>query len=161
MDEELRELLLKKLNTARECGLYISEARETLSKREFAEATKGISLPAVRAYVAFAKHNRHQPVTELKSGMRSMADVMLALQTGGLLPFPNTGHGEQRLLDPGNLFSAISRNLQKALVGFAKVQNAKPLSRWEPLQLETFLEELKPVVKAYLKIEKELQKRAA
>ena len=104
MDEELRGLLLKKLNTARECGLYISEARDTLNKREFAEVTKGISLPAVHAYLAFAKHNR-EPITELKSGMRSMADVMLALQTGGLLPFPNgTGHGEQRLMDPGNLF---------------------------------------------------------
>jgi len=43
---------------------------------------------------------------------------------------------------------------QPGLVAFAKVQNAKPLSRWEPLQLETFAQELKPVVDAYSKVKR-------
>jgi len=157
IDEQLREVLVRKLNSVRELGVLCQEAGAALDKFQFAKVTKecGIDERTLHAYVAFA--NEHQsPITEVESAMRSMRGLMLALQTGGLLPFSG-GRGIEKLhVNP----SFVQQIIQAAATLAHRIRaqlKRQPLSRWDRNNIEHLLAALKPVLSISAQLEKFLR----
>jgi hypothetical protein len=147
IDQELRDVLLRKLNSVRELGVLIAEAKETLTRPEFAQATTDIPGEAVRAYMAFARQHR-EPITEVEAGMKSMRSTYIALQTGGLLPFSD-GHGLQTLRQQPSFVPEIIQASAKLAHTLRHHLKSHPLRQWDPQDVEQVLAGLQPVLSVF------------
>jgi hypothetical protein len=147
IDAEVRDVLLRKLNCVREAGILVEEAKANLSKQQFAEITKDVPLDSLRAYLAFARQNP-EPIIEVEAGMRSMRGLVLALQTGGLLPFSD-GHGVQKLTQQSSLIPELIQ--ASALLAHKLRQHLKshPLNEWNPSDIEAALAAVQPVLSVH------------
>jgi hypothetical protein len=156
LDETIKKQFAEKLQVYRQIANLIESARNSLHGAKFEAFIRRLnfSQPTLRSYEIINKRARKSP------GVLHWRDIMdfersrKAAATAALSAKP-----AQRLHNPSNYLGDISRYLQRVLVYWAKAQNARPLSRWETLQLETFSMELRPLVDVYSKIKQELAKR--
>ena len=158
IDEQLRVVLLQKLNLVREIGILASDAASALDKFQFAKMTKevGIDQRSLQAYRAFA--DEHQsPITEVENGMRSMRGLVLALQSGGLLPFAADGHGVQKLHQNPNFIQQVIQTASGLAHRIRQQLKREPLKSWDRNAIENLLAGLKPVVSVSSQLEKFLR----
>src|SRR5262249_40099915 len=154
-DEKLREAILSKFETTRQCGMLIADARGDLKDREFTEATDFLDDAAVQAYLKFARLNP-EPETDLE---RAIHLIRLALQPSGALQFPN-GHGAQVLHQP-NFFSDAIGLIQKLLGIYRHYLRRSPLRRWRSDQLQSLVASLRPLADAYRGLTQEAESRCS
>jgi hypothetical protein len=93
-DDDIRTVVLKKINKARECGIFLMEAKAQCGHGKWLKWVadnlrfgEGMAL----AYMRFATANP-QPVEDLDDGIRCLKDAMIA---SGALSAPS-GHGQQQ-----------------------------------------------------------------
>jgi hypothetical protein len=158
IDDEVREILLRKLNCVREAGILVEEAKANLSQQQFAEIAKDVPLASLQAYLAFSRLHADGPITELEKGMKSMRALTLALQTGGLLPFSD-GHGVQHLNQPPSFIPELIRAAALFAHKLRHHLKSHPLSEWEPSDIEAALAALQPVLSIDRQLRMFLDKR--
>jgi hypothetical protein len=149
IDTEVREVLLRKLNCVREAGILVEEAKKNLSGRQFAEIAKDVPIESLRAYLAFSRLHTDGPITEVEKGMKSMRALTLALQTGGLLPFANNGHGLQQLRQQSLFIPEIIQAAAQLAHKLRQHLKSHPLVEWNPSDIESTLAALQPVVSVH------------
>jgi hypothetical protein len=147
IDAEVRDVLLKKLNCVREAGVLVEEAKANLSQQQFAEIAKDVPIDSLRAYLAFSRQNPAE-ITEVEKGMRSMRGLVLALQTGGLLPFSD-GHGVQHLQQRAAFIPELIRTSALLAQKLRQHLQSHPLVEWNPSDIESALAALSPVLSVH------------
>lgn len=95
LDDHIRDLLLAKVNKARQCGLLLMEFKEhcghgSFAKRFSDERTFAFTLRCAQNYMAFARANPDE-ITNLADGIGSLYDAMIA--SGAIAP--PLGHASQ------------------------------------------------------------------
>lgn len=146
LDQELKDMLLRKLNCVRECGLLVSEAKSSLSRNEFKQACNNIPLPMLKAYMAFAANNQ-EPISELAPGMRSIRSVMIALESGGLLPFSNrVGNRVQHLRRNPDFISEVIDACARLADNIRRHLRSHSLRHWQSGEIEALLAGLAPLL---------------
>ena len=155
LDEEIKRIVLEKLNLTRAQGLIIEDARTALDPDRFAEVTADLDSDAVRAYVSFAKKHREE-ITDFTIGIRSAFES--ALRTSGALP-TGDGHGAQVSHDPPGFLVWSASFVMDWKVRFAKYLSARPLDSWDVNQAEQFLYSLRPILKVHKQISEWLRTR--
>jgi hypothetical protein len=148
LDQEIRRIVLEKLNVTRAQGIILEDARSALDEEAFAGVTAGIDADAVRSYIRFAKKNR-EPIEDFTVGIRTAFEE--ALRTSGALP-TSDGLGAQISHDPPGFFQWSARFVMEFKQRFAKYLSAKPLERWDAYQAEQFLYSLRPVLKVHKQV---------
>jgi hypothetical protein len=142
-DSDLEELILKKCNCARKCGLNLINAKEKVGHgnwMSWVNSNLGFSLEMAHRYMRF--HDAHPELwTELKEGIRSLKDAMIA--TGALVAA--SGHGQQTLHQP-NFFSFVAKYLTNFKAEWEKQLSRRPLEEWDQPEVEQFVSQLEPVV---------------
>jgi hypothetical protein len=156
LDDDIKRQFAEKLQVVRQIADLLETARSNLwgAKYEAFIRHLNFSQPVLKSYQVISRRARKDPQMVLK--WRDLEDFEKRRETAAALTQANP---PARLRDPKNYFADISRYLQKILVSWSKAQNARPPSRWETLQLETFALELKPLVDLFAKIKKELAQR--
>jgi len=152
-DQKLREAYLLKLNTARDVGLLLIQARGTLRENEFSAATDFLDLDAVKSYLRFARQHEEGPITDLAAGLRS---IVIAMQSTGLLPYPGLG---PQTLRPPNFFSHAITYAQQLAAAFKRYSTRKPLSDWRSDEIDALSAALAPVLRVYKILNAEIEKR--
>lgn len=147
IDQEVRDVLLRKLNAVRELGVLVGEAQATLSKQQFREIAEEIPIDSLRAYMAFARQHS-EPITEVEAGMKSIRTLTLALQTGGLLPFAD-GHGVQELRQRAPFVPEIIHAAAQLAHKLRQHLKSHPLSAWDPSNIESVVAGLQPVLSVH------------
>ncbi len=166
-DTDIREVILRKVNKARECGIYLQELKESTPHGQwnalFASASgKPNENPAfhftaetARQYVRFAGANK-EPVTELTDGIRSVKDAMIA--SGAL---PAKSHGDQNLhADESNFWVNAGRQLQAFSTLWNKQEKHHPVTEWTPETAENFVAQMEPVIEKVNTIYAQAKERA-
>ena len=154
LDETIKKQFAEKLQVCRQIANLIESARNSLHGAKFEAFIHRLnfSQPTLRSYEIINKRARKSP------GGLHWRDIM-DFERSREATAAASKKSAQRLHDPSNYLGDISRYLQRILVYWSKSQNARPLSRWETLQLETFARELKPLVDLFARIKQELAKR--
>lgn len=145
LDDELRDVVLRKLNVAREVGILLQESRDSLGFGGYSELRKdlGISDAALAEYISFSKRHA-EPITDFREALRN---VKAACQASGLLEIA-PGHAKQNLHEP-HFFSTAAATLNRFLVLFRKHADQHPITTWRPAAREQFRRTLEPMVKIY------------
>jgi hypothetical protein len=147
LDEQIRSLVLEKVNTSRACGLTIEEARASLGRETFHDLVNELNLdsPTLTAYVRFSR--KHQtPFDDFRVALGAAFEA--AARLSGLLEIPH-GHGEQTSHDPPPFFAWSARMVMQFKVGFQKYLAARPLKTWEADEREQFAYSLRPILKVH------------
>lgn len=141
-DGPVREALIAKANAARECGLYLIEAKEQVGHgkwMEWANSNLGFSLEIAHRYMRFARAYP-QPIESLPEGVGS---VKAALIASGALEAPSRD-GQQTRHELG-----FNATLTSLMMGFRRNVLARPLEQWAEEEKQTAIQELKPFAEWY------------
>lgn len=157
-DNQIRSLVLEKLNTTRAAGTVLQEARETLNPKEFHAMLQelGLNSQVVHSYLSFARKHKQKPFSDFGVAVRSAFEQ--TLRTTGLLPMPS-GHGAQNSHGPPAFFSWASHAVMQFKTAFAKYLVAKPLDNWSVHEAEQFAYSLRPILKVHQTITQWIKQR--
>lgn len=141
LDKQLRETLLSKLETTRQCGLLLSEAADNFRNGQWEEFASKLPFDgqAIRAYLSFARKHK-EPVTDIRAGLHYAVEAAMA---SGLIEFPH-GHGQEQLHEP-NFLSKLSLTIQQLASEWRKFVSRRPLNQMSPESLELILHSLRPI----------------
>jgi hypothetical protein len=141
LDDELREIFLKKLNATRAVGELLGTAKHQMGEARFDEFKKSLPIDsaALRQYIRFARQHP-SPFDDFREGIKATRD---ACTITGLLPAPQGGACGQ--LQELSFFSDWSRRVQQLALLFAKYSNQKPLPDWRTDEADQFLRSCRPV----------------
>lgn len=146
-DTQIEEAVLRKINKARECGLFLIEAKQLAGHSRWATWVREhltFSIDTAKLYIRFAKANR-EPVTDLVAGINSLKDAMIAC---GALAAPN-GHGEQNRSTSTFLdrFSDMTQRVYALFNG--RLEKEGDVSTWSEAERRAAKAQLEPLVKVY------------
>jgi hypothetical protein len=155
LDENIKKEFAEKLEICRQIANLIESARNGLRKTQFEAFVRRLSFtqPVLKSYEVINRRARKSPGVRLQ--WQDMAAFERARETAALA----SAKPAARLHAVSNYFADLSRGLAKILVIWSKAQNARPLKNWETLQLETFTQELKPLVDLFAKLRQEIARR--
>jgi hypothetical protein len=153
LDQELKRVLLEKIETTRSCGVALEAAEADLSKEQWKQLVIDLQIApeAIKSYLKFASGNP-KPVTDFAEAMHVARKAALAT---GLLPFSD-GHGPQQTHKP-NWFSSTTNSIQTIAADWKKYLNRHPLSEWAPEQKEQALAMFRPILKIHKAIRDSMQ----
>lgn len=146
-DGELKEILLLKINKARECGIFLMEAKDKAGHGKWEDWVKvniSFDVRMAQFYMKFAKANP-KPVTHLEDGIASVKDAMIASGTIA----PPQGHKSQLRHsnpNPFQSFVSLTSDIQGA---FRKWQEQAPIDEWSDELKSQVKGQLEPLVKIY------------
>lgn len=145
LDDLLRDVVLRKLNVAREVGILLQEARDSLDLGGYTELRKGLDIEdnAIIAYLSFSRKHA-EPISDFREALRN---VKAACQASGLLEIA-PGHGPQ-IVRPNSFFSQASSILMRLTAIYRKFIGTNPLGTWTLSSLEQFGGALAPIVKIH------------
>ncbi len=152
-DTDIREVILRKVNKARECGIYLQELRESTPHGQWGDLFASDSgkpnqkpvfvftAETARNYIRFAGANK-EAFTELTDGIRSVKDAMIA--SGAL---PARTHENQNLhANESNFFISAGKQLMAFGSLWDKQEKHHPVSAWTPETAEAFVAQMEPVI---------------
>jgi len=153
LDQQLREILLRKLEVTRECGILLDESQHEFKGERWKEFADKLPFDsnALRMYIKFARKHP-EPVNDISQAMRCAAQAAL---TTGLLQFPN-GQRPEKIHEP-NFFSRVTIAIQSLAVEWKKYSNRHPLKTWPDETKTQFLETLKPIALIYHEVASSLK----
>jgi len=150
VDVRLEELLLLKINKAREVGIMLMEAKSQIPHGAFigwVDKNIRFSRDQAALFMRFAKANV-SPVIHLAEGIASLKDAMIAC---GALSVP-AGHGEQQR-SALTFLDRISIGAQKVIeMIMAKKEKQGDVTTWPEDEREAAKAQLKPLVEFYQKL---------
>lgn len=143
-DTDIRAVILAKINKARECGLYLEDAKDKAGHgnwERWVATNLRFSIDTAKLYMRFAKANR-EPVTDLKDGVNSLKDAMIA---SGALTAP-AGHRSGQQLHEPNLFAVVAKYATNFSAEFEKQFTRKPIEEYDRSTVEQFVDSMATVV---------------
>lgn len=149
-DEEFTEILLRKCNKARECGIFLIEAKEKAGHgnwEKWVEERLSFSDVTAWRYMKYAKANPN-PVKDLAEGILSLKDAMIA---SGALDAPQ-GHASQSKRTPSNPFQSLVSLTTDMQGTFKKWEEQAPIDEWPEELRHQVKDQLEPLVKIYEKL---------
>ena len=150
LDQTLRETLLAKLETTRQCGVLLDEAADQFRRNgEWKEFVSKLPFDkdAIRTYLRFA-HKHPEPVTDIRIGLRVAIEAVMAT---GLIEFPKGFAGPQKLHEP-NFFSRLTLAIQTLAADWKRYISRQPLSKWPDETKEQFLHSLRPIFRIHREV---------
>lgn len=147
-DQDLQDVVLRKCNKARECGLYLIEAKQAVGHGKWMDWMKEnltFSHDMASGYVRFAKANIAE-LRNLDEGVKSLYDAMIA---SGALEAP-TGHGQQIATSSTWLDKAtnIAQRICEA-VNARIEKTGQQVEQWPADERLAFKNYLTPIVSIY------------
>ena len=143
-DGAIRDAVLTKANKARECGLFLIEAKEQCGHGKWeawARSNLSFSLETAALYVRFSKANPN-PITELQQGVDSLKDALI---TSGALSAPSRATIQQR--SPLTFVSRITGEVME-LMGMLNAKAEKePVDQWPDEDRQAVKAQLEPAVR--------------
>jgi hypothetical protein len=149
LDDLLRDVVLRKLNTAREVGILLEDAKDALGYGPFCELQKDLDLShdCVVAYTSFARKHS-EPITDFQE---AIGNIKSACQASGLLAL-HPGHSQQSLHQKPSFFSQIADPIAKLMAAVAKREAGQPLRKWPTDFKAQVAQTLLPVVKLHKRL---------
>ena len=149
LDAQLRETLLAKLETTRQCGVLLDEAHDQFRNGEWKQFCSELPFDgqAIKAFLRFARKNP-SPIVDLRKAFHCAVDAAMAT---GLIEFPKGFAGPQKLHEP-NFFSRLTIAIQTLAADWKKYVSRQPLSKWSDETKEQFLHSLKPIFRIHREV---------
>ena len=146
-DEDIRTVVLHKVNKARECGLYLIEAKASAGHGQWARWVAGnlrFGDDTALAYMRFARANPEE-IRELKHGVGSLTDAMYAR---GALAEPHRVGQQQRITS--TWLDRWSSGAQ-TLYGLYNAAREKigDVTTWPAAEREAMKAQIEPLVRVY------------
>ncbi len=157
-DGDIRDVILGKINKARECGEFLLDAKERIGHGKWLNwvtANLAFSEDTAARYMRFAKANT-APVRNLEEGVKSLKDAMIA---SGALPAKT--HESQNLhANESNFFISAGKQLMAFGSLWDKQEKHHPVSQWAQETAEAFVAQMEPVIEKVNTIYAQAKERA-
>lgn len=159
LDRDVKAVILKKINSARECGLELIDlSKKTRGKFKGMFKAKGetsFTFPfthkTATIYMKFARKHP-ETITVLEDGLTCLKDALIA---SGALPLP-AGHGSQAL-HKFDFVGALNKKLFDFRAFWGNQTRKEPVNTWDIHRVEGALDELEKLDEP----RKELERRRA
>lgn len=160
-DQHVRDVIMTKLNRARECGILLSTLREATEHGKwqtlFDDVSKGQTGLAfrfhhetARLYMRFAQaHPDEWTAAEINS--HTFGSLKAAMIATGAIPSPEGNRGGGQLTG-GDWLTAFTREMMAATATIVKAAETVPVENWPEDRRDLVKRELKPLVDLYARL---------